>query len=236
MAAVSTTQDPRLGRTAHDAPSPSLPVDTMSQAAGRRGEAAAVDALESHGWIVFRNGPDSDFGVDLAVFKRSDDRFVLPYALSVQVKTVEKVAFKGTGVSVRVKSSTFSSWLWSNTPTVCVVFELSSGRMWWSTPVPSPAVSLDRTVKSRRIVLDRPLQSSEDWGRLDALAVELWAHHASASVLLDLPLVLQVLTDVADETDLWTNAGGTSSSVYHAAAVHTYRTVAGLNAVVGRTG
>lgn len=53
---------------------------------------------------------------------------------------------------------------------------------------------------------------------------------------MDVPLVLQVLTDVALETDLWTSAGGTAESVYHAAAVHTYRTVAGLNALAGRTG
>ena len=233
---MSTTQPLRLGLTFRDSPSPSLPVDSRAQAAGRQGEAAVVDALEGHGWIVLRNGPDSDFGVDLAVFKRSDDRFVLPYALSVQVKTVNKAALVGTDVTVRVKSSSFSSWLWSNTPTVCIVLESSSGRMWWSTPVASPAVSLDRPVKSRRIVLDRALQSSDDWRDFDAQAVELWAHHASASVVLDLPLVLQVLTDVANETDLWTNAGGTSSSLYHAAAVHAYRTVAGLNAVVGRTG
>ena len=215
---------------------PVLPRDSRGQAVGRHGQAAVTAALEHRGWVVMRNGPDSDFGVDLSVFRRSDDRFVLPYALSVQVKTIGKAVGDGAVPSVRVKSSTFASWLWSNTPTVCIVFERPSGKMWWSTPRAASRGTSNRTVNWRRIVVDRPLVSDEDWRRFTLAAVDLWAHHESAGVLLDLPLVLQVLTDIAIETDLWTNAGGTSSSIYQAAATHTYRTIAGLNAIAGRTG
>jgi hypothetical protein len=53
---------------------------------------------------------------------------------------------------------------------------------------------------------------------------------------MDIALVLQVLTGIALDTELWSNAGGYAEAVHHAAAVHTYRTVSSLNALTGRTG
>jgi hypothetical protein len=184
-----------------------------------------------------RNRPGSDFGIDLAAFKRADRRFVLPYALSVQVKAVEEAQeIDAGGVSVRIRSSTLASWLWSNTPTVCIVYEVLTGRMWWSVPVASSAARLDRSTASRTLRVEAGLDSEMDWLRFDAAVAELWSHHEGAGALMDVPLVLQLLTDMALYTDLWTRAGGTADAVHHAAAVHTYRTVASLNALAGRTG
>lgn len=220
-----------------DGPEPRLPRDAKAQSLGRRGEAVVTERFEAHGWIVLRNRPNPDFGVDLAAFKRSDDRLVLPYALSVQVKTLNRARHvRSGGVSVQVRSSTLASWLWSNTPTVCVVCELSTGQLWWSVPVVSPTAELDRSTKSRSLRLDARLDTEDDWSRLSAAVAELWSHHGGAGVMMDVPLVLQVLTDIAFHTNLWTSAGGTSDAVYHAAAVFAYRTVAALNALAGRTG
>lgn len=220
-----------------DAPDPRLPRDAKAQSLGRRGEAVVTERFEEHGWIVLRNRPNPDFGVDLAAFKRSDDRLVLPYALSVQVKTVDRARHvRSGGVSVQVRSSSLASWLWSNTPTVCIVCESSTDRLWWSVPVVSPTAELDRSVKSRALRLGARLDTEDDWSRLSATVAELWSHHEGAGVIMDVPLVLQVLTDIAFHTDLWTSAGGTSDAVYHAAAVYAYRTVAALNALAGRTG
>lgn len=220
-----------------DGPEPRLPRDAKAQSLGRLGEAVVTERFEEHGWIVLRNRPNPDFGVDLAAFKRSEGRFVLPYALSVQVKTTNRAHHvRSGGVSVQVRSSTLASWLWSNTPTVCVVYELSTGQLWWSVPVVSPAAELDRGTKSRALRLDASLDTEQDWSRLSATVAELWSHHEGARVIMDVPLVLQVLTDIALHTDLWTTAGGTSDAVYHAAAVFAYRIVAALNALAGRTG
>lgn len=220
-----------------DGPEPRLPRDAKAQSLGRLGEAVVTERFEEHGWIVLGNRPNPDFGVDLAAFKRSEGRLVLPYALSVQVKTTNRARHvRSGGVSVQVRPSTLASWLWSNTPTVCVVCELSTGQLWWSVPVVSPAAELDRSTKSRALRLDASLDTEEDWSRLYATVTELWSHHEGARVIMDVPLVLQVLTDIALHTDLWTTAGGTSDAVYDAAAVFAYRIVAALNALAGRTG
>ncbi len=218
-------------------PTPQLPRDSRAQSTGRRGEAFVTEQFERHDWIVMRNGPGVDFGVDLAAFKRSDDRSVLPYALSVQVKAVTRAEpRRGGGVAVRVRPSTLASWLWSSTPTVCVVYEITTNRMWWSVPVVSETLAFDRAVKSRTLHLEKTLDSEEEWRALDGTVADLWRYHDGAGALADVPLLLQVLTDVALSTDLWTNVGDTADAIYHAAAVYVFRTVASLNALAGRTG
>jgi hypothetical protein len=217
-------------------PTPTLPRDSRAQQIGRHGESVVSERFEGHGWIVATNRPRTDFGVDLSAFRRASDRSVLPYALSVQAKTVNRATSSlAGGVSVRVKASTLASWLWSNTPTICVVYEEPTGRMWWTVPVPGRG-SHSRAALTRTLWVGERLTDESEWSGLADTVCDLWNHHEGAGSLMDVALVLQVLTDVALETDLWSAAGGTSGAIYHAAAVHTYRTVAGLNALAGRIG
>ena len=196
-----------------------------------------TEMFEQHGWIVADSRRNTDFGVDLSVFRRSRERFVLPFALSVQVKTTKMTkSVKQGGATVRVKSSTLAYWLWSSTPTICILYDKSSRQIWWSVPTGPEPAAFRAESKTRSLRLVHSLASEDDWSFLEATAEDLWDHHVGAGVLLDLPLIIQVLLDVADATDLWTSAGGTSDAIYHAAAIHAYRAVAALNAISGRIG
>jgi hypothetical protein len=216
---------------------PILPIDSKAQTSGRLGEAAVRLQFEMHGWTVVRNAPGADFGVDLAVFKRGSDGEVLPYALSVQVKSINRSDPSGAGAaSIRVKSSTLASWFWSTTPTICAAYEPRTGGLWWEV-APASVSSRSRTgTSSRTLRLKARLNTDEEGRRLESIAVELWSRYEGARALADLPLVLQVLTEVALDTDLWSDPQITYPAAYLAAATHVYRTAASLNALAGRTG
>lgn len=182
-----------------------------------------------------RNGPGTDFGVDLSAYRRSQDRYVLPHALSIQVKGTYTVKWRDGNAVVSVAGSTLSSWLWSNTPTICVLHELSTGGTWWATPAAALPDRSRGEAKTRTLRIRRPLQSDSDWDAMASEVAEQWTMHEGLGALADLALVLQLLTHVALDTELWTEYGGHAEAPYHAATVHAYRTVCALNAIAGRT-
>lgn len=217
---------------------PSFPKDSQAQEIGRRGEAHARELFERHGWIVMRNTDVPDFGVDLGIYRRTDDRRVLPFALSVQVKASASAvgADERGGVAVQVPTHSFASWLWSSTPTVCLYIALDSGTTWWGSPEISVGVRQGTDTKTRAIFLRHTLANDRDWQHFAWAVDRMWASHAGASCLDDVPLVIQLLTSVALETNLWRNAEGTSEAIYRAAATHVFRVVSSLNALAGRVG
>jgi hypothetical protein len=203
---------------------------------GRLAEIAIEERFTRNGWTIMRNGAGTDFGVDLAAFMRSDDRFVLPHALSIQVKGTQKARLRDDAALATVRASTLASWLWSSTPTICIVHEVTTGRTWWSTPSVALPDRTPRAARDRTLRLQHRLDSEHDWAYLADAVVEQWSHHHGAGALSDLALVLQALTQIALDTSLWTDAGGYAEAVYHAAAVHAYRTVSSLNGFAGRLG
>jgi hypothetical protein len=166
--------------------SPQLPRDSRAQAIGRRGEAAVADLFTRNGWIVVGNGQGTDFGIDLAAFRRSESQFVLTYALSIQVKAVERAQVRTPSATARVRSSTLASWLWSTTPTICVLHETSTGRSWWTTPGSAVSNRSPRGARSRTLRFDRSLDGADDWSSLTQTVVDQWSHHQGLGALMAL--------------------------------------------------
>lgn len=143
---------------------------------------------------------------------------------------------RGGSTTARVRSSTLASWLWSATPTICVVHETSTGRSWWTPPGSGLSRTNRSDARTRTLRFDRSLDEPADWGALTQSVIDQWSHHQGVGALMDVPLVLQVLTEAALATNLWTRADGQSDAIHHAAAIHVYRTVCAINALTGSIG
>lgn len=214
-----------------------FPIDGEAQRTGRAGEIAASRAFDAHGWIVVHGPRATDFGLDLSLARRDERNRILPYILSAQVKATRECAWNADGsTSVSVRATTLASWLWSTTPVVVLLVEMSSGRLWWALPGEAARFSRKPKAAQRSIRFRNPLASQEDWSALDRTVQRLWRDYRGISAIHDLPLVLQTLTEAALATGLWTSAKDLDGPELHTATVHVYRTVASLNALSGRPG
>jgi hypothetical protein len=108
----------------------------------------------------------------------------LPHALSIQVKGVQHARIRDDAAAVVVRTSTLASWLWSNTPTICVMHELTTGRSWWSAPAAALPTRRLGHAKSRTLRLGQRLDKPSDWASLAAAVADQWNHHQGVGALV----------------------------------------------------